>query len=801
MLNRWKLLIVAALFSSGAANAILPRGAGGVSSLGFMPAVNNLSTSGIGNWANAGLAKIGGYPTRSTTCATVSPTSIIPPTGADDFTVIAAAISGCTVGQVVMLSAGSSSSAVVTVAALSNTLTLVSGTLHQGYAILGAGFYPGTTITAGSGTSWTISIPPILGSTVSSETVSVVQQYNLDVSEYIQLNKGITVRGAGTCNGTNIYQSICPAIINVYNGGVPSWTVPNNGTPPGNTGSYCGVTTASASACPGEFQSVVIMIPGTNGGLVNLGWGGCSTTNQNPTTSSCGTTIAANVSQGTTTIQVASTTNFTVGMQVMIDENIPTTSVADPTGYGCCGTGGPIQVSSDLFSSSATPATLRLAALDTAEIPNYALLPQRLNEEIHQVASIGAGPCPGASCTLTFDDPITLDFHTAQDARIYWPTLNGSVNGFIQQAGLENLSITRGTGNFGGVGIEFCAYCWVKGVDSGGWSNGAVNTFDAFRTQIEFSYFHLGYCLINSGCEYPIGLSERTTEALVQNNIDVLGGKGMVGRAASSNVIGYNYVDITFYSTTSSGIGDWFQEFGANGSHFAGSHHWLIEGNWTYNCDNDNTHGNVTYHTFFRNWCTGVRSNFTDPSINQTVSDGSGTAWQPSGSTPFFTATGPAVVRAAGPMAFNYWMAYVANVLGTSGVTTTGNGWIYQINTEAGPGQTNRGMFARGWVNGGAATNSDPNLIASASPAYIFQNGNYDYVNAAVADNAAGFSQAFPNSLYLASKPAFFSAGTCTYPWPWITPTSAPFEQPNSCSGSGLPAKARWDAGTPMVQP
>lgn len=785
-----------ALIFCYSAEARVPRGSAAAPVIGglFIPAVNDLSAT---NWPSAGLAKIGGYPTRSTVCATLSPSDIIPPTGADDFNVIKTAVAACPAGQVLVLGSGTSTSAVVTVAATSNTLTLNSGTLHLGYAIRGAGFYPGTTVTAGSGTTWTISIPPILGATVSSETVTVVEQYNFDVSEYIQINKSITVRGSGTCNG---FDSGCPSLVNVYNGSVPSWATPNNGTPPGATGNFCGVTTLVAAACPGEFQSIVIMVPGTGGGLINLGWGGCSTTGQNPTTSNCGTVVAANISQGTSTVQVASTTNFSVGMQVLIDENIPTSAVSDPTGYGCCGTGGTIQVSADLFNSSASPPTMRLAALDTGEIGNYAMLPSRLSEEIHQIASIGAGPCPGTSCTLTFDTPVSLDFHTAGDARVYWPTISGSAGGFIQQAGLENISLTRGTGNLGGIGIEFCAYCWVKGVDYGGSANGAVNTVTAFRTQIEFNYFHLGYCAINSGCEYPIGLTN-TSEAVVQNNIDVYGGKGMVGRAASNNVVAYNYVDKTFYSTTSSGIGDWFQEFGANGSHFAGSHHWLLEGNWTFNCDNDNTHGNVIYHTFFRNWCTALRSDFVDPSINQTVSDASGTGFAPQGGSPFFFANGPGVVRAAGPMSFDYWMAYAANYLGTTGVTTTANGFIYQINAQSGPGQTNKGIFARGWTNGGSATGSDPHLIASASPAYIFQNGNYDAVNAAVVDNAAGYTQAFPNSLYLAAKPAFFTGVTCVYPWPWITPTSAPFAQLNSCGGSGNPAKARYDAGTAFVQP
>ncbi len=55
--------------------------------------------------------------------------------------------------------------------------------------------------------------------------------------------------------------------------------------------------------------------------------------------------------------------------------------------------------------------------------------------------------------------------------------------------------------------------------------------------------------------------------------------------------------------------------------------------------------------------------------------------------------------------------------------------------------------------------------------------------------------------IYL-SAPTFFSAGaSCTYSWPWVTPTGSTQIQSNSCGGPGLPAKARYDAGTPFVQP
>jgi hypothetical protein len=50
-----------------------------------------------------------------------------------------------------------------------------------------------------------------------------------------------------------------------------------------------------------------------------------------------------------------------------------------------------------------------------------------------------------------------------------------------------------------------------------------------------------------------------------------------------------------------------------------------------------------------------------------------------------------------------------------------------------------------------------------------------------------------PNSLYLTHKPAFFDAGS-GYTWPWVDPVGA-------TKLYVLPAKARYDAGTPFTQP
>lgn len=54
-------------------------------------------------------------------------------------------------------------------------------------------------------------------------------------------------------------------------------------------------------------------------------------------------------------------------------------------------------------------------------------------------------------------------------------------------------------------------------------------------------------------------------------------------------------------------------------------------------------------------------------------------------------------------------------------------------------------------------------------------------------------THAMPNSLFLSSPPAFFAG----YAWPWIDPTAATAE----ARVKTLPAKARYDAGTPNANP
>jgi hypothetical protein len=76
----------------------------------------------------------------------------------------------------------------------------------------------------------------------------------------------------------------------------------------------------------------------------------------------------------------------------------------------------------------------------------------------------------------------------------------------------------------------------------------------------------------------------------------------------------------------------------------------------------------------------------------------------------------------------------------------------------------------------------DPKVLAT-----VIRDGNYDFLtNSQRWHNTPG-GFLIPNSMYLTAKPAFFGH----YPWPWVNPTTG--------ATYTLPAKARYDAGTPFA--
>ncbi len=80
----------------------------------------------------------------------------------------------------------------------------------------------------------------------------------------------------------------------------------------------------------------------------------------------------------------------------------------------------------------------------------------------------------------------------------------------------------------------------------------------------------------------------------------------------------------------------------------------------------------------------------------------------------------------------------------------------------------------------------DPTVIST-----VLIDGNYDYLTNSLKWAPSDTARVLPSSLFLTGAPTFFSG----YTWPWVNPTGTP---PLLYT---LPAKARYDAGTPFTQP
>ena len=398
-------------------------------------------------------------------------------------------------------------------------------------------------------------------------------------------------------------------------------------------------------------------------------------------------------------------------------------------------------------------------------------------EELHLVTSV-------VGDTITFDSPLTLPYTTANSAEVHAYT--NSTSNIVQNAGIENMTVEYG--DQGNVLFEACVYCYAKNVESTIWLNGGGFAFygGAFRDQLDTFYSHYAAWPVNGGGGYSINLTYGTSEGYAVNGISMEANKVEVARASGSGwVFAYDYMDDSYINGNSSWI-----ETGLNCSHLIGSHDCLFEGDESDNSDNDTTHGSSGHMTFFRTWLKGFRQPFIG--LDGTERDDSTACC--------------GVQRAAGDHDLTYWDSFVGDVVGFPSLVST---WNYRcVGGPAGSG-CNPSVYLIGWedanlagVEGDATqsltyptsptssnqTATGPGCTSTGTDCVPILTGNYDYQTNAQHFDSRG-SVTIPNSFYLASEPSFFSSVSCT--WPWVNPVAG--------TTSFLPAKMRFDAGTPFT--
>jgi hypothetical protein len=473
--------------------------------------------------------------------------------------------------------------------------------------------------------------------------------------------------------------------------------------------------------------------------------------------------LSADGSKGSHSVTVADASIFSVGQTVLLDETSGASWQPDVARVSTSIWASPDyavtwQVHSPHFGAddpvqtgvTSSPENNYAGSGSGSDAACWFSRQDRPQNEIKEVASVSGN-------TVTFTSPLHKDYRTNRHAEL--TTYTGG-NRPLQNAGIEELTAAGG-GN-GGIRFENVAYSWAKNVEVTGWYGEGVALDGAFRVEVRDSYIHDAAWAEPGGAGYAISFAGASSEVLLENNISIKANKVIVARSSGTgSVVAYNYMDDGYIATSERWI-----EVGLNASHMVGSHHVLFEGNQSFNIDSDTTHGNSTYHTFFRNWATGVRAKFESGFSGNTIDDAT-------------TANGPK--RAAGALRYSYWMSYVGNALGTPGLTTVANGYVDTCDDMT-CGHHAGSVWLLGW-NDLSPYTLDPKVRQTA-----IQDGNWDYF-LGQQTWLTHPATVLPDSLYLPNKPAFFGGN----PWPWVDPATG--------TTAILPAHARYAAGTPNVVP
>jgi hypothetical protein len=279
------------------------------------------------------------------------------------------------------------------------------------------------------------------------------------------------------------------------------------------------------------------------------------------------------------------------------------------------------------------------------------------------------------------------------------------------------------------------------------------------------SYFHESGNYSQGGNAYGINISG--SENLIENNIAIKLNKPIVLECSNGgNVVAYNYVDEAVIGSLTN---DWQEA--AISTHASFCHYELIEGNWTPNAGPDSTHGNNGWNTVFRNFCRGRNSSGRATAYCRAVfSDGWQMTLNSIGNVLWYPGSGVQRLMTASMSP--------ADMGNTNGIGYTGvrQSAVYLIGSNA-------------WVVGDGQKPGADYMDNGMAYGRFHRHLDFDYFSNSQYRNPANPVTTLPSSLYLAAKPAFFGS----YDWPWVDPAGTSDAQ----RVKTLPAKARFDAGTP----
>ena len=363
------------------------------------------------------------------------------------------------------------------------------------------------------------------------------------------------------------------------------------------------------------------------------------------------------------------------------------------------------------------------------------------------VTSLGGG-----AYTVTIADPVFFNnVRTGQQPGAWWP-------GFVQNDGIENLTIdysTSAVGDTGDGALWFydCYQCWMKNVRSLNGQRNHVYVYQSDQVQIRDSYFYQTKNNHHHTTAYCVETTE-SSKILVENNIMQQQTVPVIFENGSGSVVGYNFTVGNIYDGSPGFL------TGSYYNHNGGVEMQLWEGNNVNGIWADDIHGSGPSGTVFRNMAQG---------------------WQK-------TCDGAACTQSTTPLILRSWNRTfndVGNVLGQPGYHTNYQAVATSGSTFTGTEESSIysiGLAGTNLCSDGNVTTCDTTTVNS-----LMRWGNYDTVNAAVRWNsteaapgavtyaAANFSTGYfgtlahtlPASLYYGSTPSWWPTGKA---WPPIGP-------------------------------
>jgi parallel beta-helix repeat protein len=352
-----------------------------------------------------------------------------------------------------------------------------------------------------------------------------------------------------------------------------------------------------------------------------------------------------------------------------------------------------------------------------------------------------------AGNTVTIDPPMYFTFSSALSPEVHLAPA------YVEYAGVEDLTVKNGplatSKAQANIMMQGAANSWIRNVRVDTCGTRCVDLeLDVYRNEVRDST--LTHCVDHGNSDHCYGLQIAGGSGnLVENNVFDDTSDGIITVSASGNVIGYNYMRGCHRTQ---GMTQWF--WGDNWTHGAHASYNLWEGNELNAIVWDVYWGSNSHDVAFRNRIHGHDETVSYDAYLQ---------------------------EAATVLTFynNHVMTEVGNVLGTSGFHDS-----YEVrNTD---GWTSKPIYATGATGGGKVPGDDLAFTTT------LRHANFDYVTQSVklcgdtgepGCQGGGAEPALPASLYLRSRPAFF---TSCEPWPPIGP-----DVPGYVSAGGLPAVRR----------